>query len=274
MLKLIILLICFVLIQSTYADPDNIKLAPHELSPYSISLFEPNYILPYYYTQHPDQDVYNGSTPDDQTIQHSEFKGQISLEYPIFYHLFHHRFDLFASYTQLSYWQFYAKSQYFRETDYEPALFFKFPISHQWTDSVGVVHESNGKGGELERSWNRAYADFVYRQGPWYISLKPWLLIFQSESSDLHNPDISDYLGYGRILVAYHWKNGLEATAMVRNMVYSFLSRTGQLYTLSYPVNNRLRVYLQAFNGYGQSLIEYNHRTSSIGIGITLNDWT
>ncbi|MFN7095894.1 MAG: phospholipase A, partial [Burkholderiales bacterium] len=25
--------------------------------------------------------------------------------------------------------------------------------------------------------------------------------------------------------------------------------------------------------GYGQSMIEYNHYTNSIGIGIALNDW-
>ena len=43
----------------------------------------------------------------------------------------------------------------------------------------------------------------------------------------------------------------------------------------SYPTgfNPRTRWYLRLFDGYGESLIDYNRRVRRIGIGVMLNDW-
>lgn len=89
-------------------------------NPFGLALFRPNYILPFYYTVSPDYAAYQGVTPNGQHIMHSELKAQISLIVPVFHHLFYNPdASLNIAYTQLSYWQVYASSQFFRETDYE-----------------------------------------------------------------------------------------------------------------------------------------------------------
>lgn len=241
-------------------------------SPFGIVLFKPNYILPFYYTGSPYYRIYNGNTPDDQKVQNLEFKFQISLMIPVWDHMFGTKNSLNIAYTQLSYWQLYTRSPYFRETNYEPQIFISHPINNNWHVDLGAVHQSNGRGGTFERSWNRVYANIIYSGANWMVSIKPWALIFQGSSSDLHNPDITSYLGHARLLLAYKWRHQ-EFSLMSRNNLESGFKRGAVQFTWSFPLYHRLRGYVQLFSGYGQSLIEYDHYTASAGAGIAFNDW-
>ena len=40
-----------------------------------------------------------------------------------------------------------------------------------------------------------------------------------------------------------------------------------------YPLGKGISGYFQIFQGYGQSLIDYNHEATSFGVGLMLNDW-
>jgi len=240
-----------------------------ERGPFGISLYRPNYILPLYYTGSPDQEVYKGNTPDNQRIQNAEFKVQLSLKDTLFRYK---KASLNVAYTQLSYWQVYAKSQYFRETNYEPEIFVSYNFHKNWLADFGVVHQSNGRGGKLERSWNRAYINLSLSGAHWLVSIKPWILIFKADSSDLHNPDIARFLGYERMLFAFKFHKQV-LTVQFRNTFESGFKRGAITASWSIPIKGHISAYVQFFSGYGQSLIEYNHYTNSVGIGIALNDW-
>ncbi|MCF6776251.1 phospholipase A [Thiotrichales bacterium 19X7-9] len=238
------------------------------IAPLTINLYKPNYILPYYYTFSPYQSVYQGQTPDDQELKSAEWKFQFSLNVPLVY-IYNDHFRFNFAYSQLSYWQFYApQSQYFRETDYEPELYMSTDLMNHVTGSIGIEHQSNGKGGDLERSWNRAYIQSTYNNDQYMLRLKLWDIIFRSESSDLHNPDIGNFMGYGEIIGAWKFYSNFELSVMLRSIKYP-TTEIG----FSFPVYGVIKGYLQFFSGYGQSLIEYNHHTNAIGIGITINNW-
>ena len=94
------------------------------------------------------------------------------------------------------------------------------------------------------------------------------MLIFKDGSSNLYNPDISDYMGYGDITLGYRVKNNVF-TLMERNFKHPAVE-----VTWSFPVYGTLHGFINLFSGYGQSLIEYNHHTNSVGIGAAVNtDW-
>lgn len=243
-----------------------------ESYPNLINLYRPNYILPYYQTHHPYHEIYRNETPNNQRVKEEELKAQLSFLIPISRHLIKDRpLSLNFAYTQLMYWQVYAKSQYFRETNYEPELFLENMFTPNFAMQLGVNHQSNGRGGVLERSWNRLYVQTKFTGSNWLATIRAWSLIAQNESSDLHNPAIAHYLGYENILLAYKLDK-LTLSAQAQNIESGY--KRGFLQVgASYPLFKNFSVYAQLFSGYGQSLIEYDHKVTSIGIGIILNDW-
>ncbi len=247
-------------------------------NPSAITLYEPNYILPGYYTFEPYNSVYNNNTPDEQHIDNTELKFQISFKAALIRHFFFKNTSLNVAYTQDSWWQAYNQSPFFRETNYEPSVFFETHLQNagykNWRlglVDLGVMHQSNGRGGSLERSWNRAYFALSFEHGGFVARIEPWYII-QDSSMHTHNSDIGKYLGYGQLLFIYKLDK-LEASLMVRNAFESNFSRGALQTTLSYPLSKRVRIYALFFNGYGQSLIEYDHYTNAVGLGIAFNDY-
>lgn len=241
-------------------------------NPFAIVFYKPTYILPFYYTVSPYHSVYNGNTPDNQTVRSQEFKAQFSFMVPLWHDILGKDSVLNAAYTQQMYWQFYTKSQYFRETNYQPELFLTKKVMKNFWLSLGAEHQSNGRGGDMERSWNRAYLNAAFSGNNFAINLRPWALIFQGSSSDLHNSDIARYMGHGEMIFTYKWHD-IALSLTTRNNFESGFSRGANEIDCSFPLFSKVKGYVQFFSGYGQSLIEYNHYTNAFGIGIALSDW-
>jgi phospholipase A1 len=245
---------------------------------FGISFYRPNYIIPYYYTFSPYNSVYQGNTPNDESLKHDEIKYQFSFKVPLWRNMFNSISSLYFGYTQLSYWQAYDRNAFFRSTDYEPEIYlqneFDKHMFGNWsfnTVNLGLVHQSNGFGNSLERSWNRAYLSAAISNPNWLIAVKPWI-IFHDSTYERQNPNMAHYLGYGEIMLAY--KHGQMVVSLItRNFIGSGGKRSGDTLAISFPLTKYLNGYVQAFTGYGQSLIEYNHRTNSLGVGFSLSDF-
>ncbi len=247
-------------------------------NPFSIAFYKPTYVLPYYYTRMPDNAVYQGETPQGESLKKSEVKYQLSFKVPIWHRIFNLPSTLFFAYTQLSYWQLYDKSAFFRETDYEPEAFLANEVNlHLFGNwhinflNLGAVHQSNGFGGSLERSWNRMYFNAIASNDNWVISIRPWY-VFHDSTYERQNPNMAKYLGHEQITLACkYW--GQVFTLEARNAIEHHGRYAAATASWSFPITKHFNGYLQVFSGYGQSLIEYNHRTNSVGVGIALSNW-
>src|SRR5690606_24929342 len=176
---------------------------------------------------------------------------------------------------QRSPWQANTRdvSSPFRESVYEPEIFWNIPLQESIFGgilpgiNVGINHQSNGRGGELSRSWNRITAEAVWGEQNWALGLRLWQRI-EEDSDDDDNPDITDYLGYGELRLGYKWEQ-YRFTSLWRNGD----GRTSADISFSWPLNEKLNGYVQLYNGYGETLIDYDRRIRRIGFGILLADW-
>ena len=245
---------------------------------FAINFYKPTYLLPYYYTATPYQRVYKNNTPDDLSVRHSEIKYQLSFKVPLWKDIFNYPSTLYLAYTQQSYWQAYNNMAFFRETDYQPEMFFanetNLHLSKNWLlnfINLGLTHQSNGFGGLLERSWNRAYVEGIFSTSNWMVSLKPWI-IFHDSTFKKHNPNMGYYMGHGQLLVAYKYYHQVISLS-THNFVESGGRRAGMELNWSFPLTQYLNGFFDFYTGYGQSLIEYNHRTNGVGVGFALSNW-
>lgn len=207
----------------------------------------------------------------------TEAKYQISFKSKIEDNLFGGNADLYFGYSQTSLWQVYDQdgSAPFRESNYSPELFLDMPLNWHWGHlnifswRLGVIHTSNGRGPDYSRSWNRVYADLYMKHGNAWLAIRPWWRIPDDEDKD-DNPDITKYLGHGDLRVGYHWDKH-RLSLMTRNYLEGSDKGAFQL-DYTYPFTKYFRWHVQAFNGYGDSLLDYNESVSRFSIGIMLEN--
>ena len=245
-----------------------------------------NYFLPLTYAKNPNEDPYEEADEDfDESLDNFEAQFQISLKLPISEGVFTEQDAIFGGFTLTAFWQVYNRdiSSPFRETNYEPEIFWVTPVDWNILGgdatlvSLGLSHESNGRSQDLSRSWNRLYGGLVWERHRFVYYLKAWWRIPEDEKDDPSdpdgddNPDIEDYLGNFEFTAAYR-KYDHEVSVMLRNNLDLDENRGAIQVDWTFPLEGRYRGYVQFFNGYGESLIDYNAHIERIGIGILLTD--
>ncbi|MEZ3501152.1 phospholipase A [Pantoea sp. KPR_PJ] len=241
-------------------------------NPFVLYPYESNYLL-YTYTSDINKEAIASYNWADNARK-DEVKFQLSLAFPLWRGILGDNSVLAASYTQRSWWQLSnrGESSPFRETNYEPQVFLGWATDYDfagWTlrdVEVGFNHDSNGRSDPTSRSWNRLYARLMAQNGNFLAEVKPWYRIPDSEDD---NPDITKYMGYYRLKLGYAAGDNIFSVEGNYNWNTGF---GGATLGWSYPISEHVRFYTQVFSGYGESLIDYNHRQTRLGVGVMLND--
>jgi len=252
---------------------------------FAILAHKQNYILPITHTSKINRDAYDfaGETFVDDLDKH-EAKIQLSIKVPLNESpIFRYGDGIYFGFTTTAWWQVYASeiSAPFRETNYQPEIFYLSgldwkPYGGNTGYRLGLEHQSNGKSQVLSRSWNRLYASLLFEKGHFAFELRPWYRLPEdkkkqpNDSDGDDNPDIEDYMGHFDFSAAYR-KNTHEFTLLARNNLRSKNKGAIEL-GWSFPLFGHLKGFVQYFNGYGESMIDYNISQERIGLGILLTE--
>lgn len=252
------------------------------LRPFTLMAHRQNYILlaAHNFQGYDTEEFSEAFGDEDSSFKNTESQFQLSFKAPLAVNLFEQNIDIFAAYTARSFWQVYQKdiSSPFRETNHQPEVWFEFHPEFEYfgfsptAAAVGAAHQSNGRSGNLSRSWNNVFADLGLQNGNFLVTIRPWVRIPESDEND-DNPDLTDYLGHGELRFAYKYNKNVFSL-MSRNNLESGFSKGAVEVGWSFPIPYYpyMKGYLQYFSGYGESLIDYDRYVNRIGFGFLFTD--
>lgn len=267
------------------AVSDRIKAERREaFNPYVLTAHKHNFVLPVSYSSSVNTGVYEqNEIPLSNGLLPEEVKFQISLKTQLNENdLLFKNDSLFLGITLEAWWQLYSNdlSSPFRETNYQPELFYMKPMlwgpfGGSTTLAFGLEHQSNGKVQGLSRSWNRLYTMLVFEHGSYVFSIKPWYRLPEQEKESPQdpkgddNPDILDFMGNGEVGIS--WRDEKYEVAFHGRLNPSTGKGAMDL-GVTFPLFAKFRGFVEYFNGYGDSLIDYNHFQQRIGLGVALSN--
>ncbi len=246
----------------------------------------PNFLLPIHYTSSlnraPMSPTRAALAPNER-YRPLEAKLQVSLRAKAVSDLLLPDADLWVAFTQRSLWQLWnsQESAPFRSTDYQPEAIYvvpvpptlrPLPLGWQWMMlQAGFAHQSNGQTVPLSRSWNRVYLGTGVERGEFGVQWRVHRRVDESRADD-DNPDLTNFIGRGEVVAT--WLPGLATASLSWRTNLRTRNRGSLQLDLTYPVDSDepagLRWYLQVFSGYGETLLDYNHKQTTLGLGLSL----
>ncbi|MBA3930443.1 MAG: phospholipase [Xanthomonas sp.] len=254
-----------------------------KLGVFQLRAYKPMYLLPAFWTSRVNE-MPSSPNPDNtvteaQELQDIEAKFQLSFKTKFAENVFGDNGDIWGAYTQSSRWQVYngEESRPFRETNYEPEVMLVFRSNYGiagWKGrmtGIALNHQSNGRSDPLSRSWNRVIGTVGMDRENWALVLRSWYRV--PDGNDDDNPDIENYIGRGDAMLTYT-RDGHVFTVLGRHSLRGGDESYGALQLdYGFPISRAFRAHVQVFHGYGESLIDYNHKATYVGLGISLLDW-
>lgn len=252
---------------------------------FNYTSYRPNFFMPLHSMRSVNR---NPSSPTRATAnnlpryQNGEAKIQVSLRSKVWENALLPGADLWVAYTQQSMWQLWNRDQSapFRSTDYQPEVIYVVPTPESWQSlplgwkwrmtQAGIVHQSNGQPDPLSRSWNRVYGQVGLERKDLMFNLRLEHRLETDNSVGDDNPDIQHYLRRSELQLV--WTPGRSTAAVAWRP--SFSGQGSVQLDYSYPVfkdrPDGLRWYAQFFQGYGETLLDYNFKQTSLSLGLTI----
>ena len=255
-----------------------------KLGIFNFRAYKPTYLLPVFWTSKvndtPSSPNPNNTVGQPLGLDALEAKFQLSFKMKAWENIFGDNGDLWLGYTQSSRWQVYNAeiSRPFRETNYEPEVTLMFRNNYSllgWNGrmaGISLTHQSNGRADPLSRSWNRVIGTVGFDRDNWSLVVRPWWRV-DEDAEDDNNADIEDFVGRGDATLVYV-RGGHQFSLTGRHSLRGGDRSHGSLQLdWGFPIHNSLRGHLQIFDGYGESMIDYNHRATYIGLGVSMLEW-
>ena len=176
--------------------------------------------------------------------------------------------DYYFAYTQLSWWDIYADSSPFYESNYQPEIYTQIPLNFDNINHIrfGFLHDSNGRNRPESRSWNRLYSSVELDFDR--LNLIPRLWVRLPDNDD-DNPAIVKYNGIGDLTARYWLKRGSFIEGVFsNNLRFDKENKSSLELRYLHYIGDGFYIYLSGFSGYGYELAYYKKYQNRIGIGI------
>ncbi len=207
------------------------------------------------------------------TEYNSDAKFQVSIRNRLTNSTLPFKTYLFLTYSQKAFWDVFKESFPFRDLNYNPTLGIGKALVRNnrflGTISMQFEHESNGKSGLDSRSWNKvSFGAYLTMDDRWTFQSKLWIPIVDSGN----NKDLVDYTGWGFIAMDY------SSPKQKYNVSCVVTKRGGVNLNANVEMNFSIRLFsddnqflfVQYYNGYGESLLDYKQYRQRLRIGILL----
>lgn len=221
--------------------------------------------------------VFGTSIGPKPTKQNSNVKFQISIQQRITRSTLPFNTYLYLFYTQRVIWNVLEDSMPMTDMVFNPGIgvarpFFSSSQGRYIGKMIFVIeHESNGKDGDASRSWNRiTIGGNILLDKNIMVYGKVWIPIIDG----VNNKDILKYCGIyqsGLQLMSDNRRFGAAVTVTKRASWNPFKNNIQlDLKYRCFPADN-IYLFMQYYNGYGESLIDYNKHSSELRVGICLS---
>ena len=183
-------------------------------------------------------------------------------------------YPLYFGYSQVMKWDLVRPDPFFADLNYNPEFFYRFALGDsktRWLDAGPFEHESNGKGGSEERSWNRSYLRF---HDEWTVGdktvLRAELKAWVPYSLNVANRDLPDYRGVyeTNVILSNFMGPRFDVDDLILRLYPGGPSnvdptRGGQELTWRMRSTAHIRIrpvlVFQVFHGYAETMLDYRH---------------